>query len=489
MKKLGFSKKGEADEDGNRSALFGSRSKGKSPSSNASANPYAQPALASDPYTQAKVHAGVMSGPQGASSANGPGGPPPDRQGGYGSMGEGGYGGSNGNGGSGRHGEVTGGYGGDQKYGGLGDSKSSDGTTASGYGADRYGTQNGYGTNRYGAGPGTSQSNTSSSRYGAGGYGGLGPAGQYDSNLDDNREALFGGARERLQHRSQHPDNHDQPPPYGADHSQGAPSERFGGESGSGYEAYGDRQLTAEEEEEEDVQATKQEIRFIKQADVSSTRNALRVAAQAEETGRNTLARIGAQGEMIHNTEKHLDLTSNHNRVAEEKARQLKTLNKSMFAVHVSNPFTAASRRQKRDDEILEKHQTERILREATRREGYESDKRMQQNFKDLDATYSATNAKTNKSSLAERAKYQFEADSEDEQMENEIDSNIDALHGAAVRLNGLARATGKELDEQNRHLKRINDKVSRLLETCHQIYFWLTGFFFRALWWMIRSP
>lgn len=36
------------------------------------------------------------------------------------------------------------------------------------------------------------------------------------------------------------------------------------------------------------------------------------------------------------------------------------------------------------------------------------------------------------KGSLAERAKYQFEADSEDEAMEEEIDANIDLLHGAA---------------------------------------------------------
>ena len=198
----------------------------------------------------------------------------------------------------------------------------------------------------------------------------------------------------------------------------------------------------------------------MKQADVSSTRNALRVAAQAEETGRNTLARIGAQGERIHNTEKNLDLTANHNRVAEEKARELKTLNKSMFAVHVSNPFTGAARRKQRDDDVLERHHNERILREATRREGYDSEQRLQKSFKDMGKPGSGPGLP--KTSLAERAKYQFEADSEDEQMENEIDSNIDALHGAATRLNGLAKATGKELDEQNRHLRRINEKVGQ---------------------------
>jgi hypothetical protein len=57
--------------------------------------------------------------------------------------------------------------------------------------------------------------------------------------------------------------------------------------------------LTAEEQEEENVNADKQEIKFLKQQDVSSTRNALRLAQQAEETGRDTLARLGTQSESI----------------------------------------------------------------------------------------------------------------------------------------------------------------------------------------------
>ena len=177
--------------------------------------------------------------------------------------------------------------------------------------------------------------------------------------------------------------------------------------------------MTAEEEEEEDVQATKQQMKFIKQQDVSSTRNALRLAAQAEEQGMNTLARLGAQGERIHNTEKNLDLTANHNRAAEEKAKELKHLNRSMFAVHVSNPFTAGKRAEQRDADVLEKHQLERVQREQSRRSGYEYDQRMQKTFKDM--MNNDGNGGAKKASLAERAKYQFEADSEDEELENEV--------------------------------------------------------------------
>lgn len=447
MKKLGFGKKGDGD-DSNRSALFGSRSKNKSP--NPTTNPYAQPPLASDPYNQAKLHAGVGGVQRGASPSNDhySQATKQTRQGGYGGLNGGGYGGEN-------------------QYAGTADSKSNHTNGANGagggYGPDKYGAQGGYGADKYGTGTATTRDASGSSRYGPGGYGGLGSTTNYGgAATDDSRDALFGGARERVQQKPPHSGQSGQPPPYGADYGQDGQSGAHGGGNGPSYEAYGDRQLTAEEEEEEDVEATKQEIRFMKQADVSSTRNALRVAAQAEETGRNTLARIGAQGERIHNTEKNLDLTANHNRVAEERARELKTLNKSMFAVHVANPFTGASRRKQRDDDVLEKHHNDRMLREATRREGYDSDQRLQKAFKDIHSGKSGSGSGLAKTSLAERAKYQFEANEEDDQMENEIDSNIDALYGASTRLNGLAKATGKELEEQNRHLKRINDKVRR---------------------------
>ena len=430
MKKLGFGKKGEkseGSEDSNRSALFGSRSKNKSP--NASANPYAQPPSAADPYLQAKNNAYAP----GAHSSSSMAGSSPSAAGG-------GYGGING-----------GGYGGMQNVGRTEDDTKHD--NRGGYGAGGYGSQSGYGADRYGSG--SHNSGTGGSKYGAGGYGGLGPVESHDSTIDDKRSALFGGAKERSRQQQQHPVGMGQPPPY-----EEGQSGSYGSGGDQGYNAYGDRQLTAEEEEEEEVTATKQEIRFMKREDVSSTRNALRIAAQAEETGRDTLARIGAQGERIHNTEKNLDLTANHNRLAEEKAKELKTLNKSMFAVHVSNPFTASSRARQRDEDVMDKHRMERAEREATRKAGFETEQRLQKTFKNLqpgDAGYSAAKKQ---SSLAERAKYQFEADSEDEEMENEIDTNLDALSGAATRLNGLAKATGKEIDEQNQHLERINAKV-----------------------------
>ena len=422
MGKFGFGKKDDDGEDSNRLALFGSRSKNKSPAP--PANPYAQPQVASDPYAQAKIKAYAPPSPLPA-------------QEGYGAPNGGGYGDDryNANGSGNRYGANPGGYAG------------------GGYGSEKFGTQSGYGADRYGAAP----SQAPTSRYGKGGYGGLGGVDSYDTTADDNRDALFGGAKDRVQQRSQQQAGYGHPPPY----EDGNQSGIGGGGSNQGYgdSTYQDRQLTAEEEEEEEVGATKQQIRFMKQEDVSSTRNALRIAQQAEETGRDTLARLGAQGEHIHNTEKNLDLAHNQNRLAEDKAKELKTLNRSMFAVHVSNPFSAGARREQRDQEVINRHIDERDRREATRRVAYESTQRLQKSFKELQPGDPGHGQPRGKN-LAERAKYQFEADSDDEEMENEIDSNLDALSGVAGRLNALARATGKEVDEQNKRLEIISQKV-----------------------------
>lgn len=290
--------------------------------------------------------------------------------------------------------------------------------------------------NAYGAAP-----SGNSGGYGAppaassGGYGG------YGNSADSGRDQLFGGAGQRQQ----------QP-------SQGGYGQQGSGQQSGGYgqQANPDRHLTAEEEEEEDVEAVKQQIRFTKQESVSSTRNALRVAAQAEETGRNTLSRLGAQGERLHNTEKNLDVASNHNRVAEQKARELKTLNGSMFAVHMKNPLASKARAQEEERRILERHQSDRDERDKTRQFGFESKSRVDNALK---AGGSA--GPTTKMSLAERSKYQFEGDDSDDEKEREIENNLDALGAVTGRLRGLAMATSQEVDRQNVQIDKIMKKVS----------------------------
>lgn len=292
--------------------------------------------------------------------------------------------------------------------------------------------------------------------YGSGGYGKDNMQGGYGqrppidrqpstSTLENNKAELFGNARERVAQRQQAQGLAPREGGYGAPNREG-------------------RELTAEEEEEEDVEAIKQQIRFVKQESVASTRNALRAAAQAEETGRDTLTRLGAQGERLYNTEKNLDLAESTNRRAEESARELKTLNRSMFAVHVKNPFNSAQRNADREAAILAQHEMEKESRERTRQFGYESRSAVDNA---LNASQRAGaggyGAGRNQMSLAERSKYQFEADESDDEKEREIESNLDAIGAAAGRLKGLALATQGELDRQNKQINNIIEKVRRL--------------------------
>lgn len=262
MKKLGIGKKNDdGNEEKQRSSLFGGRSKNKS--NPQTTNPYANLPTSADAYNAAKAKAGVPGYSQrGPSPA-----PPAAQQGGRGAYPDekkGVYGGMNG------------GHPDEKKSAGYGTTSDGPPRNGGGYGPDRYGAQSGYGADRYGGGGAAQPEGGGGSRYGSRGYGGLGNA------PDDNRDALFGGAQERVQKQTNQQMGYGQPPPY-EEGQPGGQSGAYGG--GSSYEAYGDRQLTAEEEEEEDVQAAKQQIKFIKQEDVSSTRNALRIAAQAEETG------------------------------------------------------------------------------------------------------------------------------------------------------------------------------------------------------------
>lgn len=448
---MGLFKKSDGDEDSsNRKALFGRKDKSPQPPT----NPYAKP-MPMNPYQKAKIESGVAPLPQSEM-------PPP----------------------SGKSGKSSAPPAPEPAM------PPSSKSEAAGYGPNKYGNQGGYGGDRYGGGGGFGGGGkgggapAGGSRYGAGGYGGLGSMDPNDPG-DASRDALFAGASRAQQANGAGGD----PPPYSEQESGMAPG---GGYGGGGYGGgsneystamYQERQLTAEEEEEEEIQAIKQEMRFVKQGDVSSTRNALRVAAQAEESGRETLARLGAQGERIHDTEQNLDLARIEGRLADEKARELKQLNKSMFHVHVNNPFTGARRRRERDEKILNTHREDRENRDGTRSEAFRTNQRMERTFREIDREGRKPAGKA-KANVTERAKYQFEADSEDEAMEDEIEQNLDMIHGAAGRLNGLARATGREIDEQNRHLERIGGKVCIFFSFPVSVYakrilIWL---FFRAI-------
>lgn len=59
--------------------------------------------------------------------------------------------------------------------------------------------------------------------------------------------------------------------------------------------------------------------------------------------------------------------------------------------------------------------------------------------------------------------RYQFEASNSDDELEQELDTNLDEIAAITGRLKILATTAGKEIDAQNKHLDKIGGKVDNL--------------------------
>ena len=93
-----------------------------------------------------------------------------------------------------------------------------------------------------------------------------------------------------------------------------------------------------------------------------------------------------------------------------------------MFSV-VPNPFTGNSKREKEMQRAMDQHARDRETREATNRAAWESAARVNQAQRGIQGAGAGAGGK--KASLAQRSKYQMEPDSEDDEMENEIENNL----------------------------------------------------------------
>ncbi|GAA5820523.1 hypothetical protein JCM3770_002285 [Rhodotorula araucariae] len=255
------------------------------------------------------------------------------------------------------------------------------------------------------------------------------------------------------------------PPPGQGPRGFGAHASEQG--QGGGYNPYdeqgGQQAQQFENEEDEEVEGIKQQMRFVKQESLASTRNAVRIAREAEETARATLDKLGEQSDRIANTERHLDLAKAHNERAVDETRELEALNRSIF--RPTYTFNKQAKRDREERRLLDRHNAEKAEREAVRREQYESRQRIDQTFNkmDRDAENTAQGRAKARARGAERSRYQFEATASDDEVEDEIDTNLDELSGVAGRLKMLGLTMGQEVDSQNKKLGKISGKVDVL--------------------------
>lgn len=260
---------------------------------------------------------------------------------------------------------------------------------------------------------------------------------------------------ESTHERSRHRLFDTSPPKY----DQHTYSDKYASHSNKNYIPYAYDQYTPydhQDSNDEDIEAIKQEMRFIKQDSLSSTRNAVRTAIQAEETGRQTLAKLGVQSERIGNTEKHLDLTAVNTKIAEEKNKALNHLNRSVFIPHFKKPWKKQSRLKEKEQHIRNQYELEQMERERTRRSDYESVRRIK------DALHKKERP-LEKQPLNDRLRYRFEPDEEDDEIENELDQNLAQLDNITAQLKAIATATQEEIISQNNRLDRISEKGYKL--------------------------
>jgi len=105
-----------------------------------------------------------------------------------------------------------------------------------------------------------------------------------------------------------------------------------------------------------------------------------------------------------------------------------------MFGFDVSNPFTKGKRETKELARVQAMQEEQRASREQNRAGNWESQQRINGALKNS----KPTGYQSGKSSQASRSKFQFEADDEDNALEDQLDNNLDLISGGLTRLNGM---------------------------------------------------
>ncbi|CAK9779875.1 hypothetical protein CC85DRAFT_286209 [Cutaneotrichosporon oleaginosum] len=252
-----------------------------------------------------------------------------------------------------------------------------------------------------------------------------------DPENDANREALFGGFNGGGQRQTQ--------------------------QRKYGYEG---REQEEDFDEDDEIEGIRQGMRETKMDSLASTRNALRLAREAEENAHGTIARLADQSESLANSERHLDMAKANSQRAEDKASELKQLNKSIFRPTIV--WNKEGKRLAQEQKIIDRHAMEREDRMLAMKDMQDTRSRLHSAARQ-GAGGRALEPGQQARRAAERKRYQFEATASDDELEDELAENLDETHQIASRLKGLASAMGTEVDKQNQRIGRITDKTDNL--------------------------
>lgn len=181
------------------------------------------------------------------------------------------------------------------------------------------------------------------------------------------------------------------------------------------------------------------------------------MAREAEETARGTMARLGDQSERLANSERHLDMAKANNQRAEDKAQELKVLNRSIFRPAIV--FNKEGKRQAKEQKILERHNMEKEDRARAMRDVQDSRRRLGEAANER----SFQDPSLREDRRLQRQRYQFDATASDDELEDELDENLNEMLDISKRLKNISTAMGSEVDTQNKRIGKITDKTDDL--------------------------
>ncbi|KAL2275945.1 hypothetical protein FJTKL_01489 [Diaporthe vaccinii] len=337
------------------------------------------------------------------------------------------------------------------------------------FGDEKYGNQNGYGKNRY---DNDNASAFSANQSRSGGYGGFGD--------DAGTNELFGGASSRYVPPQQGGSPSVQSPPNGSSSFQSPPS-RYDNDPSKGtllgnaqdrynplpptarqegaaeddeYGGYGaPRELTEEEKDEQAVQGIKDETKALRRAGADTTGRIKNLTYGIREQAAASAARMGEQGDRLRRADQNLNTAAAQSRLAEENTKELIRVDGSMFS---GFRVTTKNAREKADQAKLEQYRQDKKAAQDNRSQTYQANQRMEDTFS---ATSKPKPRLLGADRQARKKDFSFENDSEDEELEDTIDRDLDDVHDALGDIKTYALGLNREISDQNELLGRMNEK------------------------------
>ncbi|KAJ1929490.1 Protein transport protein S9 plasma membrane t-SNARE [Tieghemiomyces parasiticus] len=260
------------------------------------------------------------------------------------------------------------------------------------------------------------------------------------------------------------------------------------------------------DEEQQQYDYARNNIRSMREDTLASSRNALQTLRQTEQVGATTLNTVGNQTLQLNSTERQLNLADLQTDVSLDKTGELKNLNRNFLIPNFKNPFGRTKRRERELAEAKENHQRmldgkeDRVRVDAQDRHrlqkagwtGPPGDQDAAKDKKSGRSTPGSSSAnssafgspapgqsaygggggyssRTQGMTMEDRQRYLLkneygEEDETERNQEEEIHQNTNEMLGAISNLKRMGQSMNSELTIQNRRLDDMagkSDKVS----------------------------